>query len=239
MVSALLFDLDQTLLYSEDFPASITRTCKALASKGAGLDPEAVAHANARIWEEFGTLQMDDWMLGKVSGKDLNVELWRRTLAACGCYDESLVEFASNTHIPLTWEEYRLFDDVHAVVEVAKANDIPMALVTNGAADTQREKLRAVGIESWFHAFSISGEHGLAKPEPLVFHRVLASLGVEGKSAWHVGDSLPQDVGGAMAAGITSVWLNRHGHRPGEDDPIPDLEIASLHELIPLIDEVG
>jgi putative hydrolase of the HAD superfamily len=122
-----------------------------------------------------------------------------------------------------------------------------LAIVTNGPSDVQRESLR--GIEDRVDAVIISGEVGVAKPDPAIFFLAAERLGVVPQDAWHVGDSLSHDVEGAQAAGIPAVWLNR-GPNPAPLAMMPtlpaaptapsgvirpDLEIASLTELLHML----
>jgi len=110
-----------------------------------------------------------------------------------------------------------------------------LALITNGASDTQRTALRALGIEDRFDAIVISGEVGIAKPDASIFRLAADKLGLQPKSVWHVGDSLRTDVAGARAAGVVAVWLNRPGARRESGEPEPEHEIRSLKELPALV----
>ena len=132
-------------------------------------------------------------------------------------------------------ETYRLFDDVADLFTQLRRSGIPVALITNGASDTQREKLSALGIKDWFNAVVISGELGVAKPSASIFSVALKMLAVEREYAWHVGDGLDTDVAGAKATGLTAVWLNRNGRKLSHDDPQPDTEIQSLRELLHIV----
>lgn len=114
-----------------------------------------------------------------------------------------------------------------------KAN-IRLGLITNGASDTQRLKLKALGIEPYFTTVVVSGELGMAKPDPRVFASALKQLELEPAAACHVGDNLTTDVAGANAAGLVSVWINRHGVRRKTDDPEPDVELTILSGLCDL-----
>lgn len=51
----------------------------------------------------------------------------------------------------------------------------------------------------------------------------------------HVGDSLTNDVAGAQAVGMRTVWLNRDGGK-NTSKIQPDAEITSLHDLLPILD---
>lgn len=232
-VCALLLDLDNTLLDGSFFPQSIARTCEELALLRTGLEAKRLQEANHAVFSTPGPESHDAWTLGRLSGAELTLEAWRRTLQACGNHDDALAQLAAKTHLRFAWDSYQPFSDVAGLINLVRQTRIPIALVTNGASDTQRNKIEALGIAELFNAFSISGETGIAKPDKRAFTVVLTALGVSGKSVWHVGDSLASDVAGANAAGLTSVWLNRNGTARNRSDARPDLEIASFSELMP------
>ncbi|MGH9229912.1 MAG: HAD family hydrolase, partial [Acidimicrobiales bacterium] len=125
----------------------------------------------------------------------------------------------------------RLFDDVPGFLEALQEAEIATALVTNSSTRAQLAKLEAVSLESAFDVVVISGDIGVAKPDPAIFGAALDRLQLTGADVWHVGDSLSTDVAGAAAAGIPSVWLNRGRGQLAPSDPRPDLEITSLREL--------
>lgn len=236
-VRALFLDLDGTLLDGSRFQESIARTCEKVAASHPGLVATRLADANREAWRSYWREVEDEWTLGALDGASVSLEAWRRTLRACGCHDESMARLALRTHRQLGRETYRLFDDVPELFEWVNKARIPLALITNGASDTQRDKLRALAMEHRFEAVVISGEVGIAKPDASAFRVALERLAVEPEGVWHVGDNLATDVLGAKAAGLTAVWLNRAGLPRTEADPEPDVEIRSLLDLRPLLPE--
>ena len=234
---ALLLDLDGTLLDESRLQEAVLGTCERLATVLTGLDASQLAEANAREWAAYWAGIEREWDLGVLDGASVQLEAWRRTLRACGCDDESAARLAARTFGRLSRETYALFDDVPEFLALAKQAGLRLALITNGASDTQREKLRALDIERCFDAVVISGEVGVAKPDPAAFEIALTRLAVPREGVWHVGDSLSADVAGARAAGITAVWLNRHGRIRRDGDPAPDREIRSLADLAGLLAE--
>ena len=227
----LCFDLDGTLLDGSLFPVSIERTCQHLAATQPALDAQELRAANRAVWQAYWPEVGDQWTLGVLDGASLSREAWGRTLRACGCHDESVVQLAVQLHLRFGREAHRLFADVEELFVALRQAAIALAVVTNGAADAQRDKLQVLGIEQWFDAIVISGEVGIAKPQAAIFQVALDRLGVEPERTWHVGDSPATDVAGAKAAGIGAVWLNRHGLARTDSDPPPDLEIRSLAAL--------
>jgi hypothetical protein len=100
-------------------------------------------------------------MLGGLDGACVRSDVWRRTVAACGCRDEAVLRFAAETHAGLARAAYRLFDDAPALLKSARDAGVKLVLVTNGASDTQREKLRVLELERWFELVVVSGEIGV------------------------------------------------------------------------------
>jgi HAD superfamily hydrolase (TIGR01549 family) len=233
----LFLDLDETLLDGRWLERAIRGTCERLAASHSGLDAARLRAANAEVFEAYFPDVEPYWVLGQVDGASVVREAWRRTLAACGTSDDSLLRLASETHHELAAREHRLFDDAEELLTRAKRAQLPLALITNGASDTQREKLRVLELEPWFGAIVISGELGIAKPDPAGFRQALSKLGVAPADAWHVGDSLSDDVAGALATGMTGIWLNRAGRVRRPDQPEPHLEIGSLRDLEPFLPE--
>lgn len=229
---AITFDLDDTLLDGSLFAKSTERTCRQLATVQPALVAERLVAANGETWRTYWPEVEDKWTLGVLDGRSVSLEAWRRTLHSCGCDDEALAQIALETHRIFWRESYRLFDDVADLFSSLTQSGIPVALITNGATDSQRDKLRVLGIEHWFQAIIISGEVGLAKPNPAIFYLAIDRLGVEPESIWHVGDNLLTDVAGAKAAGIGAVWVNRRGLPFAGTGPQPDLDIRSLSALL-------
>lgn len=232
-VQALFFDLNDTLLDGSGDQDAILRTCRSIASAQPGLDTDQLLAANGEVWQRYWPEVADKWTLGVVDGNSISLEAWRRTLRACGCNDDSIARRARETHSQFHRESLRLFDDVDELS--LPQPRFSLALVTNGASDTQREVLRVLNIERWFGAVAISGEVGVAKPDARIFRFALDALGVEPENVWHVGDSLSTDVAGAKAASLTAVWLNRGGVPWKEGAPKPDYEIRSLRDLAALL----
>lgn len=231
---ALCFDLDQTLLDGSQFYQAILGTCAAVAELAPNLEASQVAEANGGVFFQIDPETIDDWTLGRLTGRELGLRTWGETLRACGHADESLISFAVSTHLRLARKTYRMFEDARALVDAVTRAGIPVALITNGASDTQREKLDSLGLLDWFDVLVISRDTGVAKPDIGAFQCATDRLGVVGKACWHIGDNLVADVGGAQTAGLTGVWLNRQNELPLGGIK-PDLKIQSLSELVTLL----
>lgn len=232
LARGLSFDLDDTLIDGDASAQAIIRTCEEIAPR-IGLDPARVLAANEEAWHRYWPDVEDGWMLGRLDGEAVSLEAWRRTLLACGVNDVDLARAARQAHIRHAQATARLHDDASPMLDLLKPR-FPLAVITNGASDTQRSSLRLLDLEDRFDAVLISGELGVAKPDPAVFRMAAARLGVEPVAVWHIGDNLGTDVAGARAAGLTAVWLNRLG-AASTVEVRPDHEIRSLDELPALL----
>ena len=132
-------------------------------------------------------------------------------------------------------DEMRPFPDAIATVRALRAQGIKVGVLTNGPSDFQRRKLEVSGLGVELDAIAISGELGVAKPEREAFEQALALLGTTADETAMVGDSLENDILGAIAAGFaTVVWMP--GKRSGDLPPGAHLahEIAEVPRLLGL-----
>lgn len=226
------FDLDGTLLDDSVWQPTIVRTCERL-GREFGLDASRLSAANAEVWSAYWPTVESAWTLGQRNGASVTEEAWALTLECAG-YDREQSVAASAVYQEERISALRLYPDVdRALAGLAPLG--ALVLITNGASDTQRLALNTLGIEGWFASVVVSGEVGVAKPDPQIFDIALQSVGVEPERAWHVGDGLLSDVAGARAAGVRSIWLNRAGLRRPDDLPRPDTEIGNLDQLVGLV----
>lgn len=232
---AVLFDLDDTLLDNDRVRASLVHTCAWVATQIGDITGDDVRRANIDVWRVYWPqIEQPTW-LGEVDGYAVNREAWRRTLAACGSTDPGLVERAFERHWQVSGEATGFYDDVIDLLDHLRADGIRTALVTNGASDVQRDKIRLLGLDERMDVVVVSGEHGVAKPDPAVFDLALRALGVEPAEAWHVGDNLLTDVAGARNAGVTAVWLDRSGAARVEGASTADIRVTTLRALLELL----
>ena len=109
-----------------------------------------------------------------------------------------------------------------------------LGLVTNGIGEVQRARIQRLGLRRWFSSFTISGEVGIAKPNPAIFDLAFADLGAPDRSSsLMVGDSLSSDMAGGVAAGIDTAWFDRNGQSA---DGVPiTYRIEALADLVPIV----
>jgi putative hydrolase of the HAD superfamily len=157
------------------------------------------------------------------------VKAWTRALQRFGVDDPPLAHQLAHDLARERSRHHVAYEDAEPVLR-ALVRDHRLALVTNGAPEIQREKLRASGLARWFQAVVVSAEIGVGKPEPKIFRTALDAVGVSADATAMVGDSLIRDITGAKRAGIRAIWLNRF-EESREEGIEPEAEIRGLREL--------
>ncbi len=104
---------------------------------------------------------------------------------------------------------WQLFPD--AVETLDALDSCRLGVISNGSSTQQRQKLASVGILDRFAAVLISGDIGVAKPQPEIFQAACDAMGASPSDCLHVGDRLDVDALGARDAGLTGVWFDPLG----------------------------
>jgi putative hydrolase of the HAD superfamily len=134
-------------------------------------------------------------------------------------------------HYETAWA---LFPDVLPVLDTLAATH-RHAVLSNSSITVQDRKLRALGVHDRFEVILCAAELGISKPEAGAFLAACEALELPPHEVAYVGDHPEIDWRGAAAAGLLSVWIDRHGgHTPGEA-PTGRHRIASLAELPALL----
>jgi len=110
---------------------------------------------------------------------------------------------------------------------------LPLYALSNGNACVWR-----VGLGRHFQAAIDAAGAGAAKPDPRIFHQLLAVAGVPAGTVLHVGDDAVADVDGARQAGLRTVWMNRAAADWPAALPPPDYEIADLAGLVEVVERL-
>lgn len=119
-------------------------------------------------------------------------------------------------------------------LRMLRAEGVRMALVTNGGAEPQREKVRRFNLAPFFDAILIEGECGYGKPDIRIYMDALRLLDAAPGDAWMVGDNLEWEVAVPQKLGIYCVWNDAKGAGLPENSGIrPDRIIRSLPDLLP------
>ncbi len=253
-IKAIIFDFDDTLAIERaSAEEAMMITCKKVRKKY-DVTPQELYD---NIWEKARELwhnnsparkycvdvAISSWegLWGHFEGDDENLKIlrswvpayrkqaWHNTLLESGIDDPDFAEYLSKEFQKQRRKFHKVFDDTETtLIELKKK--YKLALITNGASDLQREKIKGSKLEKYFDEIVIAGEVGIRKPEPEIFNIVLNRIGTKPNEAIMVGNDLESDIEGAQKIGIKSVWLNRNKEK-NQSNIKPDYEINTINEI--------
>jgi putative hydrolase of the HAD superfamily len=156
-----------------------------------------------------------------------------RALERCGAADPRAAAAIAAIYAERRRAAWRLFPEAATFLTRLRERRVPLALVTNGDARQQRDKIARHDLARWFDAILIEGEMGYGKPDEKVYREALRQLGVDAAEAWMVGDHLEFDVGAPQRLGLRGVWVDRVGAGlPANADVTPHRVVRDLSEML-------
>lgn len=224
MTRAVLFDLDDTLF---DHRGSARAALAEVHRRHAGgTDFEAFERHHARILEDLHL----DVLAGRRTLDDARRERFRRLFAAIGTeLSETEAEGVASAYRSGYIPAWRPVDGAADLVAALRPR-VRIGVISNNLMEETREKIAFCAVASLVDVVVVSGDEGISKPDPRIFHIALARLGVAAADAVMVGDSWAADITGAARAGIRAVWFNPL-KRPMPPEPAGVVEIQALSPL--------
>lgn len=227
-IKAVFFDLYNTL--ARFWPPREQIQTQACADFGYAVTAEGIAR---------GYLRADAYM----SRENARGQVQRRSaadqMAFFTEYQRLILEGAGVDAPPSVagriWERVReiphgmaLFDDVGDTLPRLRATGYIVGVITN-MASTGAQVSSDLGLGEYADFVVTSGEVGMGKPHAPIYLTALARANVGPSEAVMVGDSVTGDVEGAMAVGITPVFINRYPEVSPEEPP-PE-GVPTVHDL--------
>ena len=117
------------------------------------------------------------------------------------------------------------------LLRALRERGLKLALVTNGLAETHREKIAILQLDDAFDEIFIADEVGMIKPDPRLFRLAAERLGVAPEACAMVGDRFERDVRGGHATGMFTVWMNVRDERVPAGGPQPDAIVTDVREV--------
>lgn len=260
-IKAVLFDLDDTLLWDErSVQEAFEATCKRAAEVYPQLEHkelERCVREAARslyesyetypftkmiginpfegLWGNFAEGRQEEFRMLNAIAPRYRKDAWTAGLKAAGVDDDALgAELAERFPAERRSRSY-VYEETFEVLASLQQH-YSLLLLTNGSPDLQREKLDGVPeLAAYFDHIVISGDFGKGKPDAGIFHHAMDLLGIGPSEGLMVGDKLTTDILGANTVGMKCAWINRH-ELSRTDDIVPCYEIRSLRELQGIID---
>ena len=238
----ILLDIDNTLT---DFPKSFAAAAKKVLTLGGHADDNESAaeyfRYNDESWFGFELDHIERADIRRDYHKLYNRYLYESTAKAkkemnlLGSVEELQACFEKNLGAlsvpsPHALEVCRKLSENHT-----------LSIATNGLSRVQPLKLTA--FMPYISHVYVSEDVGRIKPEREYFEYILNDLGCEASDCIMVGDSLPNDIGGANGAGIASCYYNPAGKTADYDKPdratgldtTPKYMIKDFNELLRIL----
>lgn len=206
MISGVVFDFDDTLADSTGVHERVwPSVVEAIARH--------VPHLDAAAFLERYDGLMESHYERLLTG-ELDFVGFRRTRLQAALEPWSEVDdevFAAYLEVKVrVVDDLRVHRDAVATIRRLRRAGVRVGVLTNGPSELQRRKLAVTGIAAEVDVVGISGEIGAHKPAGAAFAAVLDLLGCRPAEAAMVGDSLANDVRGAVAHGFARVvWVAR------------------------------
>jgi putative hydrolase of the HAD superfamily len=220
MTYAVLFDLDETLL---------DRT----SSLRAFLTDQHRRYGNA-----LGDVLLEDWQTkfleldarGHVHKSIVYPMILSTFGGEAALADELLDDYRSRCC------EYALpFEGMTETLCALRSRGVALGLITNGETIFQSRHVAALGLRELVDVVLISEAEGLRKPDPALFLRGVARLGVVPSRSLFVGDNPSADILGAHAVGMKTAWFHCGQSWPEQLPRNPGASIERLCEVLGLV----
>lgn len=161
--------------------------------------------------------------------EDIRLAAFVRALESVGYPDSEMAQHLTAFYLDRRFGDIAPYPDVIPALDQLR-DRYRLGLVSNGNTYPER-----CGLAGRFAFTVFAQDHGARKPSSAFYEAVLQEAAVTADVFIHIGDSLTNDIAGAQAVGMRTVWLNRD-RRKNTGAIQPDAEITSLHDLLPILD---
>ena len=228
---ALLLDLDDTILNDTGCVQACWEEASRSCAAELGLEPSVLLLAINKSANWYWS-DPERHRIGRLDLREARTEVARLAIAELGFENIELARTIGGIYHDRRDEGIELFPDAIDTLQWFRDCGCKMALLTNGAAGPQREKIERFGVDRFFDALFIEGEVGFGKPDRRVYKLALDALGVTSNEAWMVGDNLEWDVAEPQRLGIFAIWIDGPGMGHEKLKSVkPDRIIRKLSDL--------
>jgi HAD superfamily hydrolase (TIGR01509 family) len=232
VIRAVLFDWGGTLtrFHSVDMIDAWRVAAQVLAPDRADEVADALLAAETEVWARTTTTLRSA----------TTAEVLRNASEAVGLpVDEVLHNSAITRYLEHWAPSTAARPDARRVLHALRDRGLRTGLLSNThwPRDWHEEWLARDGLLGLLDARVYTSDLEHVKPHPQAFRALLDLIGVDPHDAVFVGDRLHDDVGGAGAVGMRTVWI-RNDAVP-QADAAPAAVIDELSELPAIVDEWG
>lgn len=230
---AIFFDMDDTLLVETTSGEIAWEKACHLSIKTTKPYKTADLLAQIHVVRTWYWRDPERHRIGRLDLQKARVYIVRTALKNLDCTDEAAAAEIATNYSNILGAGLALFPDAESTLRQLADKRVKLVMLTNGAGESQRAKIKRFGLEKYFPTCLIEGELGYGKPDRRVFEMGIAQSGVKPEQVWMVGDDLARDITGAQQIGIFSIWHDFNKSGLPEDSKVkPDRIINNLSELL-------
>ena len=226
-VKAVLFDFDDTL---QSRPAAYKRYADRFVKRHFHDLPKEEQEARAmEMWHRNGDghahVNGSKYIPYPVYFQEL-IDLWN-------WQDPPTIDELTAECRQVLASETVLFPEAADALTALRQKGVLVGLITNGYSSMQGRKLDVSGLRPLLDVSVVSGDEGIRKPDPEIFRRAAARLGVSPADCVYVGDHPYYDLSGATEAGMRVVYVDAFGLQLATDVPTVT-SVSQIPEILGL-----
>jgi len=207
----ILFDIDDTLF---DNSGSEIKAAKQFYGNNPGLEHFADQDDFVGQWCATTETYLQMFIDGQLSFQEQRRQRLRDIFRQP--FHDKKADALFEQYLGLYEDSWELFAD--AIPCLDRLAPLGLGIISNGNSSQQRQKLAELGIIDYFDIIVVSEDIGISKPDPQIFLHACEAANQTPSDCFYVGDKLDTDATAAGRAGLTGVWLNRHGLNYEQND---------------------
>ncbi len=185
--------------------------------------PEHFFALRKQVWEQTPALRYRVSEMRRIATQ--------QALQAVGVSEQESIAL-SHAAFDIFWtlrQQVDLFDETADLLQTL-AQHYMVGAISNGNAC-----LKTIGLEQFFQ-FHLAADHfPQGKPAPDMFVAALQRAGVAAHEALHIGDHPQDDIQGAQAVGMKTLWVNLDKKPWPDAIAPPDFTVTTLAQIVPLL----
>lgn len=239
-IKAIIFDFIGTLTNVKNYSLenSKMKLYKALVDAGFNIDAESFLEAYTQAHEKYRVIRYEKLV-------EVTNAVWISEALNNLGFNANPEDARIKTAVNIFFEDYlnslKLRPCAKKLLEKASI-DYKLGMISNFTyAPVIYAGLRKLGINRFFNTVLVSEDMGWRKPHIKIFQEALKRLKVTAEEAVYVGDSPEEDIKGAKAAGMKTIFVPSqfHSHENlKKNQQKPDLitkNICTLYRIFPKI----
>ena len=170
---AILFDMDETLLTNTmPIESAWQEACETSAKRVNTFNSEEL-QLQINIIREWYWGDPERHRLGRLNLLNARTAVVRLSLEKLGCGDEVIAAAVATDYSSLIDRSLSCFPNAEDTLLQLVKKGVKLALLTNGAGESQQEKIKRFGFSRYFPVRLIEGELGFGKPDQRVFETAM------------------------------------------------------------------